>query len=119
MYVRKRMAKGHEYYQVVEGYRDRATGKVRQSVLVSLGKESDPKKSLSWKRSCLSQFRETAASYRRLMERQGEHGIGLNKSQQELLRHCEAMSAKLESETKTLDWIIRKGLLGSKAKTTR
>jgi hypothetical protein len=48
MYVRTKIAKGHTYYQIVEGRREE--GRVRQHVLCSLGTDSDPRAVLQSKK---------------------------------------------------------------------
>jgi hypothetical protein len=59
MYVRSVVAKGHTYYRIVEGVREGP--KVRQRIVLSLGRESDPRRALKqWKRSLDQLQRERA-----------------------------------------------------------
>jgi hypothetical protein len=59
MFIRKTVAKGQTYYQIVEGRREGE--KVRQRVLCSLGQENDPKAILKHRTRLLAQHRRELA----------------------------------------------------------
>jgi hypothetical protein len=64
MYVRKKVAKGHTYYQIVLAWR---SGKaVRQQVLCSLGRDDDPAAVLKHRSHLLAQHERDRAELDRL-----------------------------------------------------
>lgn len=67
MYIRKKVAKGHTYWQIVEGRRE--GGKVRQHVLCSLGTERDPGAVLKWKKHQLAQRRRDLKQWAPILSR--------------------------------------------------
>lgn len=63
MYIREKTAKGHTYYQIVRGYRDKE--RVRHETVVSLGPHREPAAALAAMRAELKQLKAERRKYPR------------------------------------------------------
>lgn len=107
LYIRRKAAKGHTYYQVVEAVR---TGKdVRQRVIVELGSTSNPDKALAEMKAELARYRELRGQYP-AKYRQAEKGEKMLASQ---IAKWDARIAKLESRIEIIADVIKSGELES------
>src|SRR5262245_21933114 len=110
MYIRSKVVRGTTYWQIVEGHRDPAdTSKVRQRVVLSLGRESDPHKVLEDRRRVLRELERQEARW--AADSPGtEH---LPKAQSCHRAAVRARIAKLREFVRTLADLIRQGLIGT------
>jgi hypothetical protein len=104
VYIRSKTAKGQTYFQVVEGVRDGA--RVRQRIVVSLGRTPDPAAALKGMRGELA----------RLRRERNEWPSGCRPDSKTLAHRLERLDVwigDLETSIGTLAEIIKKGLVGT------
>jgi hypothetical protein len=101
VFVRSKVAKGHKYYQIVEGVRDGA--KVRQRVIVALGACPDPVKALKNKKLALKCHQKWRARFARFAD--------TPKMIERRLARVDVWIAKLESEIAILENIVKNKLV--------
>ncbi len=102
MYVRSKVAKGHKYFQIVEGKRD--GDQVRQTLVVALGTTDDPAKALTEMKVELARIRGERKRY-------PTDTTTLGKVKTVEAQRLDRMAAAIESRVKILDSIIRNGAL--------
>jgi hypothetical protein len=106
VYIRTKIARGKTYYQIVEGVRE---GKrVRQRVVLALGRTADPK-------AVLGQWQRQIVSLRKRRPSCGSTA-GLSKMLQRRIGRMDADIADLEAKIGTLDRLIKSKKVGTTPK---
>jgi hypothetical protein len=107
VYIRSKTAKGHTYYQIVEGVRDGE--RVRQRVVVALGSTPDP-------RAALKNIRRELA---RLERERGRWPRGYkpeSRTRARRLERLDARIAELAARIETLAGLIKNKSIGTTPK---
>jgi hypothetical protein len=118
MYARTKVAKGHTYYQIVEGVRD--GDKVRQRVILALGRgvptihlgcdsiteDLDPPAMLGFMRRRLAGMRQR--------RRFAAECVGTSKTRERRLAGLDRQIAALTRKVEILAGIIKNGLLSTR-----
>ena len=105
MYVRSMVVKGRTYYQIVEGVRDGA--KVRQRVVLALGRSPDPRRALKqWERRLKS-----------LQKQRALWTPGVSKTTDRRIERLDAQIGELKTKVFKLGALINSKLIGITAKT--
>jgi hypothetical protein len=108
MYVRRRVVKGNVYFQIVEGVREGP--RVRQRIVLSLGREANPPVVLKkWRR-----FLIELQGYRDRVARSGS--FHSDRSKAHALERIGARIAKLESRIARLAELILARKIGAASK---
>src|SRR5262249_20783067 len=96
-------AKGQTYYQVVEGVRDGA--RVRQRIVVSLGRTPDPAAALKGMRRELARLRQDRSRL--------PAGYPASRTQARWLERLDARIGEMEIKIETLARIIKSKMIGT------
>jgi len=101
MFIRKKIARGRTYYQIVEGRRE--DGAVYQYVLCSLGRSDDPGAVLQSKTRSLAQHKRELAEWDRV------HPAGGDPVPRSALKRRDQLRRRIEGLTQDVK-VIRKYL---------
>jgi hypothetical protein len=104
MFIKRTMAKGHVYYQIIEGYREGE--RVRHRVLVSLGSTDNLAEALENMKAELTALKQERGQW-------PARGLPEGKLAAARVRRLDGAIARLESRVRTLRGIIQSGELGS------
>jgi hypothetical protein len=107
VYIRSKVAKGHTYYQIVEGVRD---GKrVRQRVVLALGRTPDPRVALEgWRRDV-----KALRLQRAFLAEMGWSSKRSSKTAARVITLLDARIAETESKAERLAGLIKSKAIGT------
>jgi hypothetical protein len=106
MYVRSKITKGRTYYQIVAGVRDGE--RVRQQIVLTLGRTADPRKALEeWKGRLKS-----------LQTERDRWTPGVSKTTDRRIERLNDRIGKLKVKVEELDALIKVKLIGTTEKVT-